>query len=214
MEWFTRFAKYCSKIGSKRIGSHIGILSIPDNLNSRKEFQLRCVEYWKRFSSIAKSYGFEELSWEHMSISREQGHTCADIDFLLNQLEGSEIPIKLCLDPDHGDLTSSRTEDYEPYGLIKKYICYANQLHLKQTSIDKKKNGPFIESFNKEGLIKAELVLEYIEKFNSMTNNNLELILELNARERDPDDSQIVNNVISSIEYWKKALERRNLVYE
>ena len=178
LDWFTRFAKYTSKIGAKRIGSHIGILSIPDNLNSRKNFQLRCVEYWKRFSAIAKKYGFEELSWEHMSISREQGHTCDDIDYLLNQLKGAEIPIKLCLDPDHGDLSSENKDDYEPYGLIKKYIAFANQIHLKQTTIDKRKNGPFIQSFNKNGLIKADLVLDYIDKFNSLENDNLELILE------------------------------------
>ena len=45
--------------------------------------------------------------------------------------------------------------DYEPYGLIKKYISEANQIHLKQTSMDKKKNGPFTEANNKNGLIKA-----------------------------------------------------------
>ena len=54
-----------------------------------------------------------------MSISREQGHTCEDIDFLLGKLNDAEIPIKLCLDPDHGDLSSDKPEDYEPYGLIK-----------------------------------------------------------------------------------------------
>ena len=128
-----------------------------------------------------------------MSIAREQGHTCDDIDYLLANLNGGDIPIRLCLDPDHGDLTSDDPTDYEPYGLIKKYISYANQLHLKQTSLDKRKNGPFIESNNINGLIKANLVLENISKFNSKDNKNLELILEINAKERDPDDSQIVS---------------------
>ena len=213
LEWFSRFAEYTSKIGAKRIGSHIGILSIPDNLSSRKLFQLRCVEYWKRFSAIAKRFGFTELSWEHMSISREQGHTCADIDFLLEELQGAEIPIKLCLDPDHGDLSSDNSDDYEPYGLIKKYIGYANQLHLKQTSMDKRKNGPFNQVNNANGLIKANLVLEYLEKFNAHDNNDLELILEINAREREPDDSQIVKNVLDSVIYWKEALNKRNIKY-
>ena len=37
---------------------------------------------------------------EHMSIEREQGHICEDIDYLLKNLKNSEIPI-FCLDPDH-----------------------------------------------------------------------------------------------------------------
>ena len=32
------------------------------------------------------------------------------------------------------------------------------------------------------------------------------MILELNAREREPDDSEIVNNVRESVKYWEKAL--------
>ena len=78
-----------------------------------------------------------------MSIEREQGHTCDDINYILKKFEETEIPINLCLDPDHGDLTSNNLEDFEPYGLIKKYIGKANQLHLKQTTKDKRKNGPF-----------------------------------------------------------------------
>ena len=165
LEWFERYAAYSSQIGSKKIGSHIGIMSIPDNLNSRKIFQNRCIEYWKRLSSIVKKYGIEELTWEHMSIPREQGHKCEDIDYLLEKLRNTDIPINLCLDPDHGDLTSQNSIDYEPYGLIKKYIQSSSQIHLKQTSLDKRKNGPFTNKNNKNGLIKADRVLEDIKEF-------------------------------------------------
>ena len=213
LDWFDRFAQYSAQIGSKKIGSHIGILSIPDNLKSRKLFQNRCIEYWKRLSSIVKKYGIEELTWEHMSIEREQGHVCEDIDYLLDQLQNSEIPITLCLDPDHGDLSSSNSVDYEPYGLIKKYIKNSSQIHLKQTSFDKRKNGPFTKLNNKTGLIKADRVLKNIKEFKTKNLENLELILELNAREREPDDSQIVKNISESLDYWKDALKRNNIKY-
>ena len=213
LEWFTRFAKYTSQIGAKRIGSHIGILSVPDNKNSRNIFQSRCIEYWKRFSSIAKKFGFEELSWEHMSIKREQGHTCEDIDSLLSQIKGGDIPIKLCLDPDHGDLSSNNKEDYEPYGLVRKYINDANQIHLKQISADKLKNGPFTKSNNINGLIKAEKILDYIKKY-CADYNKLELILEINSREREPDDSNAVKYIIDSLDYWKESLNKKDIKYE
>ncbi len=214
LEWFERFAAYSSQIGSKKIGSHIGIISIPDNLNSRKVFQSRCIEYWKRLSSIVKKYGIEELTWEHMSIAREQGHVCEDIDFLLEKLKNSDIPIKLCLDPDHGDLTSLHSIDYEPYGLIRKYIQSSSQIHLKQTSLDKRKNGPFTKINNKNGLIKADRVLKNIKEFKKNNIENLELILELNAREREPDDSEIVENISESLKYWRDALNKNNINYE
>ena len=80
--------------------------------------------------------------------------------------------------------------------------------------MDKRKNGPFTEANNKNGLIKALKVLDYIEKFNLQDSSNLELILELNAREREPDDSQIVEDIIESVDYWKKALNKKNINYE
>ena len=214
LEWFTRFAKYSSQIGAVRIGSHIGILSIPDNIQSRRIFQDRCIEYWKRLSSIVKRYGIKELSWEHMSIEREQGHTCDDINYILKKFEETEIPINLCLDPDHGDLTSTNQEDYEPYGLIKKYIGKANQLHLKQTTKDKRKNGPFTYENNKNGLIKATKVINHIKKYRLQDQQDLELILELNAREREPDDSTIIEDIKESLKYWRKAISESDLKYE
>ena len=214
LEWFERYAKYSALIGSKKIGSHIGILSIPDNLKYRKIFQSRCIEYWKRLGTVVKKYGIEELTWEHMSIEREQGHICEDIDYLLDNLKNSDIPINLCLDPDHGDLTSSNFSDYEPYGLIKRYIDSSSQIHLKQTSADKRKNGPFIESNNKNGLINADKVLEIIKNYKIKNIETLELILEINAREREPDDSNIVSNINESLEYWRDALIRNNIKYE
>ena len=149
-----------------------------------------------------------------MSIEREQGHICEDIDYLLEQLKNSEVPIKLCLDPDHGDLTSINSVDYEPYGLIKKYIQNSSQIHLKQTSLDKRKNGPFTKENNKNGLIKADKVLKNIMEFKTKDIEKLELILELNAREREPDDSNIVSNISESIDYWKDALNKNNIDYE
>ena len=43
---------------------------------------------------------------------------------------------------------------------------------------------------------------------------DFELILELNAREREPDDSLICEEVEESLNYWRKVLERNNIKYE
>ena len=148
-----------------------------------------------------------------MSISREQGHKCNDINFIIDQLSDSAIPIRLCLDPDHGDLTSSNQLDYDPYHLLKTYLPHSSQLHLKQTSLDKRKNGPFTGPLQENGLIDADRVLQHVCEAGIDHMDDFELILELNAREREPDDSCIVQAVSQSLDYWRSALDRLQIVY-
>ena len=215
MRWFKKFTKYAVQLGASKVGSHIGIMSIQDNLKSRRTFQERCTDLWRELAIYAGENGIKELTWEHMSIEREQGHNRKDIDFLINQLKNTKIPIKLCLDPDHGDLTSKDKLDYEPYGLMKKYLPYSSQLHLKQTSLDKRKNSTFTQENNSNGLIKGSEVAILINKFVEEENKeDFEIILELNAREREPDDSNICNEVKISLDYWRKHLSAHNLIYE
>ncbi len=215
LDWFTRFGKYCSLIGAKKVGSHIGIISTPDNKNNRQVYQKRCLDYWKLLAERLIKNGIEELTWEHMSIEREQGHTCNDIDNIINGLKDSVIPITMCLDPDHGDLTSNDSKDYEPYFLINRYIKGSSQIHLKQTSQDKRKNGPFTPEKNKDGLINATKVINLIcEKKIGQSKEDLELVLEINARERDPEDSEIIDKMHISLEYWRKALIAAEEQYE
>jgi sugar phosphate isomerase/epimerase len=215
LNWFKKFAKYSVDLGASRLGSHIGILSVDDNKSKRIEFQDRCIEMWKELSNFASEIGLKELTWEHMSIEREQGHTCEDINYLIDGLKDSKVPIKICLDPDHGDLTSNDRNDYEPYHLLKTYLPHSLQLHLKQTSLDKRKNGPFTKKNNLNGLIKGEKVADLLTKYVSEENKkNFEVILELNSREREPDDSQIIEDIEESLIYWRNIFKDNNIKYE
>ena len=215
LNWFKKFCKYAKELGAKRVGSHIGIISIDDNYSNRQLFQDRCVDLWKKLSIHAKKIGIKELTWEHMSIEREQGHTQNDIDRLIKAFSETIIPIKLCLDPDHGDLTSNNQKDFEPYGLLEKYLPLSSQLHLKQTSLDKRKNGTFTKTNNENGLIIADKVIKLLDKYvEENRKKDFEIILELNAREREPEDSNICKEVEESLQYWREALNENNLKYE
>ena len=215
MNWFKKFIKYADLLGANRLGSHIGILSIPDNHNQREFFQNRCIKLWTILSEYAEGTGIKELTWEHMSIEREQGHVQRDIDYIIKNFMETKVPIRLCLDPDHGDLSSSDSRDYEPYGLLEKYLPFSSQLHLKQTSLDKRKNSTFTSKNNKNGLIEGDKVANLLKKYvPEDKKEDFELILELNAREREPDDSLICEEVKESLNYWRKVLERNNIKYE
>ena len=215
MNWFKKFINYADLLGAKRLGSHIGILSIPDNQNQRKVFQDRCITLWKILSEYAEGTSIKELTWEHMSIEREQGHVQKDIDYIIESFMETKIPVRLCLDPDHGDLSSGDSGDYEPYGLLEKYLPFSSQLHLKQTSKDKRKNSTFTDKNNESGLIVGDKVANLLKKYVSDDRkDDFELILELNAREREPDDSLICKEVEESLNYWRKVLEKNNIKYE
>ena len=98
---------------------------------------------------------------------------------------------------------------------MKKYLPFSSQLHLKQTSLDKRKNGPFTKANNLNGLIKSDKVANLLSKYiTDDDKEDFEIILELNAREREPDDSNIVKDVEESIIYWKQSLKDNNIQYE
>ena len=214
--WFCSLAKLAQSLDCNRIGSHVGIMSIIDDIDNRRLVQKRCINYWKRLAECVGDYGIKDLTWEHMSISREQGHTLQDINQILADFKSSSLPIKMCLDPDHGDLSSSDSRDYEPYGLIEKYLPQSSQIHLKQISYDKRKNTPFTSLHNESGLIDAVKVLNIFKTLNlpSQIEEDFEFILEINARERQPDDKNIVADIAESVQYWKGAFEVCNLSYE
>ena len=57
----------------------------------------------------------------------------------------------------------------------------------------------------------AILINKFVEEENK---EDFEIILELNAREREPDDSNICNEVKISLDYWRKHLSAHNQIYE
>ena len=137
-----------------------------------------------------------------MSISREQGETINECKKLQRDVNlNSPLSFKLCLDVDHGELTSKNKKDFDPYSWLKVFAKEAKVIHLKQSLKDKGGHWPFINKYNRVGKIKAEKVIS------TLLNNgckDAELILELNFRERNPADKDALKNLKKSVNYWKK----------
>ena len=98
--------------GAKSAGSHFGILTT----NSLKEYDFfykMTVEYWYNLAEVAKTLGYEYLFVEPMSIDREFGNTIEKTEMLLEDLDHSAIPIKLCLDLGHAPHPDCR--DYKGF---------------------------------------------------------------------------------------------------
>jgi len=141
------------------------------------------------------------ISWEPMSISREQGETIKECRRLQDDVNnGSPIPFKLCLDVDHGDLSSNNPRDTDPYAWIDEFSGDTVQLHLKQSSANKSGHWPFVAEYNKIGIIHPEKIITSLKKNNV---SDVDLIFEFSFRERQPADSNVIPHLVESVDYWR-----------
>ena len=139
-----------------------------------------------------------------MSIKRELGETIGKAEILQRMLnKNSALPIKLCLDVDHGDVSSKNPLDTDPYMWIKRFGKEIPIIHIKQSLQDKSGHYPFVEPYNKEGKIVPKKLVDHLQKYGS---DDTLLLLELSFREREPFESLVLPHLRESVEYWKPHL--------
>lgn len=201
--WYKDFINIAAKLGANSIGGHLSILSINEDQcfetrNARLDHIIKC---WVELSNYAYDKGIECMIWEPMSISREFGETIRATREIQEKFEklSSNSNIKLCLDVDHGDVTSPHPEDLDLYAWIKEFSEVTRCIHIKQSSTNKGGHWPFIAEYNKDGRIEKS---EFIYKINKYFKKNIELFLELSFRERNPVDLKAPEYIKKSVEYW------------
>jgi len=206
INWFKKFAKITVELESDTMGSHFGILTTQD-FNDKMTFEKRkneAINSWHEIGAFAKEIGLKQILWEPMSVGREFGETiekCSTLNSELNQ--NAPIPFKICLDVDHGDISSKNSDDYDPYKWLEKFCHLSPVIHLKQSSSNKSGHWPFTEEYNRTGKIFPERVLNILKQ-NKI--KNVDLILELSFKEREPWDSSIESSLIESSAFWQNYL--------
>ena len=207
VQWFKRFVDLSVDLGSQSIGSHFGIFTHHDNSNPKVRAIRRRqnIEGWHEIAHYAKNKGLEFITWEPMSISREQGETISEACQLQNDVNiDSSLPFKMCLDVDHGDFSSLNPHDTDPYAWLNEFATESPIIHLKQTNMNKIGHWPFIDKYNKVGRIQPnKLISVLIDK----SINKVDLILEPSFREREPSDSTVVEVLKESVEFWRQSVK-------
>lgn len=201
--WFKKFVDISVALGATSMGSHLAILTATDfaDAKRRQERTRQVIEGWHEIAAYAKKRGMTYLTWEPMSVGREFGETIAATQKLQAMLNaGSPLPIKLCLDVDHGDLTSKNPDDTDPYAWIKKLGKQSPIIDLKQSLKSKGGHYPFIAEYNAQGKIVPEKILETIERYGA---DDTMLYFEFSFRERNPADRQVIPHIKESVEYWR-----------
>lgn len=202
-DWFCRFVDISVSLGARSMGSHFGIFTVKDYKDPkiRRERFRQNVEGWKRIAEYAAVKGLEYLTWEPMSIPREMGETMEEARRVHEAVNnGIAIPMKVCLDLDHGDVSSANPDDTDPYVWIHEFAKESPLIHLKQTLQDKSGHWPFTPDKNKDGKITPERIISSLEKAGI---DEVILLLELSFRERQPFESTVVEDIIASVEYWR-----------
>lgn len=201
--WFFKFVDISVDLGAEDMGSHLGIFSVFENKDKviKKKRFIDVINAWHEIAEYAYKKGLKYLTWEPMSISREMGETIKEARKIQNRLnKNSCLDIFLCLDVDHGDVSSIDPDDTDPYVWLKKFASKAPILHIKQTFENKGGHWPFVSEYNKKGKIRPEALFTVLK---DSRVSEIDLILELSFKEREPFESKVVCDIKKSVAYWQ-----------
>lgn len=203
VEWFKKFADIIADLGGQSIGTQFAIFTYTDfdDVNKREALIDDVIECWAEVAEHGKVAGLDYLFWEPMSVGREFGQTIAGCLELQQRLMATPfaIPMWMMADIDHGDVTSSNPDDFDPYAWARAVPRYSPIIHIKQSLQDKGGHRPFSAQFNEKGRIFPGALLE---AFDSGGGRDNEICLELSFREREPDDRNVIAQIAESVAYW------------
>jgi len=210
VNWFKRLFKITAELGGDGAGSCFGIFPVRDYHDPARREQLlhRGIDAWRDLSRYARAVGLEYVMFEPMSIPRECAETIPRAKALLDQCtDGFAVPMRVCLDVDHGALESDDPRDTDPHAWIRAFAKNIACIHIKQSLDDKGGHYPFTEPYNAQGKIVPEEIL------NTMAEAGIErcsLFLELSFRERWPTEYSVLDDLKASVDYWRPAVEAAN----
>ena len=210
IEWFKKYLRLSRDLGAEGSGAHFGILTVRDNADPvvRARRIAEGIEAWRELSEFGAGIGMRYLMFEPMSISRELAETIPAARELLDRCsEGFAIPMKLCLDVDHGDLASSDPRDTDAHAWIREFGTDSPCLHIKQSLRDKGGHYPFTAQYNAQGKIVPEEILQTLRESGV---ERCTLLFEISHRERWPSDNSVISDLKESVDYWRPAVERAN----
>ncbi|OLP61686.1 aminotransferase [Xaviernesmea oryzae] len=208
VDWFRTFADIIGDLGGQSVGTQFAIFTYRDYDDPvRREDLIKiAIDCWAEVAEHAKAAGLSYVFWEPMSIGREFGETIESSLSLQERLTAANmaVPMWMMADIDHGDVTSTNPDDYDPYGWARAVPKVSPIIHIKQSLMDKGGHRPFTAEFNARGRIQPAQLLE---AFAAGGAENNEICLELSFKEREPNDRQVVEQIAESVAFWAPHTE-------
>lgn len=208
VDWFKTFCDITADLGGVSVGTQFAIFTYKDfdDPERRDELINVAIDCWADVAEHAYSAGLKYVFWEPMSIGREFGETIQSSLALQKRLTAAKmaIPMWMMADIDHGDVTSTDLNDFDPYAWARAVPEVSPIIHIKQSLMDKGGHRPFTAEFNAKGRIQPEPLLEALKEGNAKDN---EICLELSFKEREPNDREVINQIAESIEFWSPHID-------
>lgn len=208
VEWFKTFADITAELGGTAIGTQFAIFTYRDfdDAGRREALIATAIDCWRAVAEHAKAAGLSYVFWEPMSIGREFGETIGASMALQNRLSAAEmaIPMWMMADIDHGDVTSSNPDDYDPFAWARAVPRVSPIIHIKQSLLDKGGHRPFTHVYNAKGRIHPKPLLAALADGGAADN---EICLELSFKEREPDDRRVVAQIAESVAFWAPHID-------
>jgi hypothetical protein len=208
VDWFKTFADITADLGGHSVGTQFAIFAFKDfdDLARREELIKIAIDCWAEVAEHGKKAGLSYIFWEPMSVGREFGETIAECMRLQDRLTEAamDIPMWMMADIDHGDITSSNPDDFDPYAWAKAVPEVSPIIHIKQSLMDKGGHRPFTAEFNAKGRIHPEPLLKAFAEGGAVDN---EICLELSFKERDPNDRQVIAQIAESVAFWAPHID-------
>lgn len=208
VDWFKTFADVIGELGGACVGTQFAIFTYRDYDDpARREALIRiAIDCWGQVAEHAQAAGLSYVFWEPMSVGREFGETIEACMALQDRLDraGFAVPMKMMADIDHGDVTSARPEDFDPYAWARAVPRRSPIIHIKQSMLDKGGHRPFTADANARGRIQPQPLLAAFREGGGVDN---EICLELSFKEREPNDRQVVAEVAESVAFWAPHID-------
>ncbi|MEW7009811.1 sugar phosphate isomerase/epimerase family protein [Lentilitoribacter sp. EG35] len=208
VNWFKTFADIIAELGGTSLGTQFSIFTYKDfdDVHRREELIKIALDCWSEIADHGQKAGLKFIFWEPMSIGREFGDTITSALALQSRISNlnMSIPMWMMADIDHGDVTSSNPDDYDPYAWARAVPKVSPIIHIKQSLLDKGGHRPFTSEYNAKGRIQPEPLIEAFEKGGGVNN---EICLELSFKEREPDDRAVIPHIAESIAFWAPYID-------
>jgi sugar phosphate isomerase/epimerase len=204
--WYRTAISWTAAAGGRATGGHVGAFSVADwtGAGTREERWAELRAALDRLAVEAKAAGLDHLLVENLAAAREPS-TMAMIRELITDGDPERAPIRLCLDVGHMCVPATSGPERDPYAWLSAMGAVATVVQLQQSDPGGDHHWPFTTARNAEGRIAADRVIDALGEGGT---ESCALILEVIPAFEQPD-SQVLDDLVASVDYWREILDRR-----
>lgn len=200
--FFKRAIDLTAEMGCPVMGTPVGGMSYDDarDPKRREELYLDMLESLRELAAYGKEKGIEEIHIEATPLITEFPHSPEVSVKMMQDLEGSAIPIKLLIDWGHALFKPLLKEEADMDLWFEKCAPYIGSIHLQQTDGLWDRHWDFT---NENGIVTGKMIKEATEKAHL---DDIPQYLEVVTIFED-DDDHVYDGMKKTMDYLHKELD-------